>query len=141
MPRFKGNLSDVQSTFEEMPAGEYTVFLYDINEESGPSDKYWRCEFKIPEGEKFANRSLFTNVSLSPNARWKVKEFFEAFGIDVNKEVDINLAELVGKKCRVRTNQEEFEGEKRLRIKRFLKPKSGKEAATPAAAGGTSEKL
>ena len=78
---------------DPLDPGLYPVKLTKLEVKEGAAGPYWACELTIPKGHENAGRKLWTNVSLSPKARFKVSEFFTAFG---NPECTAETDDLFG---------------------------------------------
>lgn len=121
------NFTDVQSTnYEALPKGWYSVKVTDGElRESGPNSKnpgseYINWELTIQEGE-FADRKVWTNTSLLPQALFALKGLMEAAGIDASSEIDFEIDHLIGKDVQVRLSQRTYEGEVQNDVKGFKK--------------------
>lgn len=67
----------------------------------------------------FEGRKLWDNFVLIEKALWKVKEFFEAVGLNTDEIVKMDVAELVGASVKAKVYQEEYNGDIQNRIKRY----------------------
>ncbi len=65
------------------------------------------------------NRKLWDNYSLQSQALFKLKELFEALGMDTSNIVDIEISDLVGQQVQAKVIQETYNGELRNRIKKL----------------------
>jgi hypothetical protein len=80
------------SSFEPLEPGVYHVRLVDVDaSREGPSGPYWSWEFDVVG----SNRKLWNNTSLSEAARFKLKETFDAFGVDADTDTDDLIGEVV----------------------------------------------
>ena len=144
---FTVNFSDVQN-FEALPAGIYSVAIVDMEEvNSSPSGfPYFKVTMEILDGE-FANRRLWSNLSLSPKAAWKLQEALLAFGEssdDLVAEFEFDPEKYLGVECKVSVSQTNYEGRLGNAVDNFLpndedrpvvaasRPKLGKPAASTA---------
>jgi len=80
--------------FDPLEPGVYHVRLRDVTAKEGAKGIYWAWEFDVVEPD--AKGRLWTNTSLSEAAHFKLKETFEAFGVETDTDTD----ELLGKVCR-----------------------------------------
>jgi hypothetical protein len=91
------------ATRENVPEGIYTVRLRSVESKPpGPGSKtgkpFWLWTFEIPEdAEQYGGKRFFLNTSLADSALWKMKEVFDAFGVDPDTDTD----ELVGDEVRL----------------------------------------
>lgn len=66
------------------------------------------------------NRKLWDNYVLIDKCLWKVKELFDALGIDTAEIVEIDVAELTGLEVQAKVIQEDYNGETVNRVKKIL---------------------
>lgn len=88
MPRITPpeNLDNVQSGFDPMPAGRYTVVVVntEIKTAQSSGNQYMSVQAEVrgvPEGaeESLIGRKLYTNLlPFNANSLWKLKEFMQA---------------------------------------------------------------
>lgn len=90
----KLNFADVETTnFDPVPKGKYHVKATDYElREAGenaknPGSEYYNWELTIQDGE-YANRKLFTNTSLLPNALFALKGMLQSTGKWTKEELD-----------------------------------------------------
>lgn len=79
------------SGFEPIPDGAYHLRLRDVDTtRSGEKGPYWSWEFEVvySESGEFDNRRLWNNTSLSEKADFKMKETYEAFGVELDTDTD-----------------------------------------------------
>lgn len=109
--------------------GEYEVAVEECEEKEGNQAPYLAWKFKIDEGSESDGGVLYLNTSMSEAALWNLKALFEALGIEVDGEMEVDPSEYVGERCMVSVDLETFEGKKRPRIVDFWAvPKKGKTA-------------
>jgi hypothetical protein len=75
-----------------------------------------KVEFDV---DGFEGRKLWDNFVLIEKTLWKVKEFFEAIGLDTEEVVEMDVAELVGASMKAKVFQEEYNGDIQNRIKKY----------------------
>lgn len=84
------------SSFEVLPAGDYTLEIDNVEEQTSKSgNQMLRITYKVAEGEH-AGRLLFEYYVLTENALWKLQELFVALGIEANGDVSFTPDDLVG---------------------------------------------
>ena len=141
MSPFKIDMSDVGEGFDPIPAGVYPVVVSSLrqSEEDGPSGyPYIIVEMTVADGE-FENRKLWTNLSMSPKAAFKVKEFLLAVGVseeDLGGEFEFDPDEYEGATADVAVKQESYEGQIKNRVTNFV----AAEDATPKKAAAKGKK-
>lgn len=64
-------------------------------------------------------RKLWDNYSLQAQALFKLKDLFNALGMDTSAVVDIDIADLVGQQVMAKVIQETYNGELRNRVKKL----------------------
>lgn len=94
------NLSfgDVQG-FEPIPGGMYTLKIADcpVRENKAKDGEMIVFEFDVQD-EEYEGRKVWLNVSLKPQARWKLQEVLEAITQKEWREddMDLDLEDLLG---------------------------------------------
>jgi hypothetical protein len=86
------------NSFEPLEPGDYAGTIDKITEK-GPGAsgyKYLEVEIAIPVEGQEKPRRQWTNYSFSPKALWKMKEDFEALGLDVSSGT-FDTDELIGR--------------------------------------------
>jgi len=122
---FKIDMSDVSEGFDPIPAGVYpiTVTALKQSEEDGPSGyPYIIVEMTVNDGD-FENRKLWTNLSMSPKAAFKVKEFLLGVGVseeDLGGEFEFDPDEYEGATADVAVKQESYEGRIKNTVTNFI---------------------
>ena len=66
------------------------------------------------------NRKLWDNYVLIDKCLWKVKELFDAIGIDTSELVEMDVTELVGMEVTGKVIQETYNGDIVNRIKKVM---------------------
>lgn len=66
------------------------------------------------------SRKIWDNYSLQAQALFKLKELFDALGIDTSAVVDMDVADLVGQQVLAKLVQETYNGELRNRVKKLF---------------------
>lgn len=105
-----------------LPVGTYEVAITDGSLEDSQSSafQYYKWELTVQEGE-FAGRKLFLNTSLSPKARWKLREFLAAIGVPITQDGDRSTAtfepaDLISRRMVVEVDTNTYEGQLRNNI-------------------------
>lgn len=115
------NTEDGNTQNPVIPAGTYKVEVIDveemINQNSG--NEFWIIKLKVIEGEYIGSRIDDFNI-FSPSLDSANKAMFLSFGFPVDKQIiNIEPAELIGKKMMVTINQEEYKGKLQNKVERF----------------------
>ena len=66
------------------------------------------------------NRKLWDNYVLIDKCLWKVKELFDALGIDTSALVEMDVNELVGLEVQAKVIQETYNGDVMNRVKKVM---------------------
>lgn len=88
---------------EPIPAGVYVGKLTNVTVSDKPGGSgfhYWVWEFQVMD-EGYTNKTLKTNTSLSPQARFSFGGMFKAFGVPANTHTD----ELIGQRVLMTVTQ------------------------------------
>lgn len=100
--------------FELLDAGLYEGKIAATEVKPGQNAPYinWTIEVPRPSGNGVAKVWLVT--SLSPGAAWKLRETLVALGEDAESlkgsDVGVDIAQYVGRPCRVLVSQETYQG-------------------------------
>jgi sRNA-binding protein len=116
----KGNVVSVDFTGVESggracPDGTFKAEITSaVEEESSTGNPMVVAKFKILSG-KGKGALIYDNLSLQPQALFRLKALCEAVGIEADGAADIDLDELVGEEILVDVENETYEGKKRPR--------------------------
>lgn len=148
MARIPVDFSDVQE-FEALPEDEYDAIIEKaemrLPTEEGKSP-YINLQFKITEEGEFKGRVVFSILSFSPKALFRMKQAFENLGIiEPDDAIDVDYdeetmavtePELVGVPCRLTLGTRTYEGNLQNEVKVITGidgKKVGAKTNTPAA--------
>ena len=110
-----------------MEPGEYRAEVtHVVQEESSTGNQMLTWTFKLHEGT-FCNRTIRFWTSLAPQALWKLKATLEAFEIEVDRVVDLDLKELVGLSCTLVIEDNLYEGKTVSKVAEVLPADSDEE--------------
>lgn len=123
-----------QGDFETLPVGEYHCFVYDMEGRMSSNDNPMiSITLKVADGE-YKNRQLWTNVTLTAKAWWKVEEFFEAVGYNIGElpsevdspaEVVVKIREeVIGSKVVAEVGHREYQGDTQENVEEVRPPKN-----------------
>ena len=121
----KLNLNGVESTgLKPIDPGTYDATCFEAVETTAKvsGNPMVKLTFAIQD-ERYQGRRCFLNLPLLPQTMWKVKGTFEAIlgeELPAESDVEIDLVDLIGKPCRVKLTQEEYEGTMRERVQNVL---------------------
>lgn len=98
----KIDFSNVSEGFDLLPAGTYSVHIFDLTEkQSSNGNDMLKVVLKVSKGE-FKGRQIFTNLTFVESAMFKIREFLVACGTTLGKKaVDIDFSKCVGKEIKV----------------------------------------
>jgi hypothetical protein len=119
-----------------LPEGE--TFVFEVAEvEQKTSDNsgadYLSFTLKVAEGD-YQGAKVWDNMSLQPQALWKLRGFLEAAGFVIDGVVDLDLNELKGLQVSGTVVHEEYQGKKKNRIDAYLLAEDATAEATEEAA-------
>ena len=86
--------------------------------ESSNGNPMLKVEYDVLEVE--GTRKLWDNYVLIAKSMWKVKELFDAIGVDTAEVVEMDVNELVGMEVQGKVIQELYNGDTVNRIKKIL---------------------
>lgn len=104
---------------EALPEGVYELQVASAEETtSSTGNPMLKIELDVLDDDQ--NHKIWDNFVLIDKCLWKIKEFFEALGMDTSKVCEIDSAELVGLTVKAKVIQDEYEGNPQNRIKKYL---------------------
>lgn len=104
---------------EPLEEGVYQLQIAKVEEKSSSTgNPMLSIEYDVVGVD--GNRKLWDNYVLIDKCLWKVKELFDALGIDTAEIVEIDVSELVGMEVQAKIIQEEYNGETVNRVKKIL---------------------
>lgn len=113
-----------------LPEGPIKLELTEIEEKEGEESgkPYLQLAFEVPDGEEFAGTKAWDNMSLQPQALWKLRGFLEAAGVEtVDGPMDIDTDELIGVVVTANIIHEDYKGKMKHRIDGYLDDSEGTE--------------
>lgn len=123
------NMNAVEAAVREvLPAGDYNCVLssLDYSRSASSNKPMWTAILEVEDGT-YTGKKIWTIMSFSEKAIAITKGAIKTFAPEVltddfqPKKIADN-GDLLGKKCRVRTKIELYEGEKQCRVKRWMAP-------------------
>lgn len=98
--------------------GQYRVEVTDATEEESNEGKpYIKVVMKIDDGGDFDGVKIYDNMSLQPQALWKLRSFMENLGIETPEgPMDIDLDELIGASVMIDIIHESYKGKPKNRV-------------------------
>lgn len=75
--------------------GVYEAVLVEVVAKPGKVAPLWSWRYEVAPGQVGEGRTMFNNTSLSEEARWKMAETFQAFGVPANTNTDRLLGQRV----------------------------------------------
>ena len=104
---------------EPLEEGVYHLQIAKVEETtSSTGNPMLKVEYNVLEVE--GNRKLWDNYVLIDKCLWKVKELFDALGIDTSELVEMDVTELVGLEVQAKVIQETYNGDVMNRVKKVL---------------------
>lgn len=104
---------------EPLEEGVYHLQIAKVEEtNSSTGNPMLKVEYNVLGVE--GNRKLWDNYVLIDKCLWKVKELFDALGIDTSALVEMDVDELVGLEVQAKVIQETYNGDIMNRVKKVL---------------------
>lgn len=103
---------------EPLEEGVYSLTIAKVEETtSSTGNPMLKIEYDVNEVE--GNRKLWDNYVLIDKCLWKLKELFDALGIDTSAIVEMDVTELVGMQVNAKIIQETYNDEVVNRVKKI----------------------
>lgn len=137
--KVKVDFTGVEAGGRALPDGYYRAKCKEVSQEIGESSKqpYIKWVWGIQGGGQ-----AFDNISLQPQALFKLKGLLEAMGVDVpDGTAELDLAEYVGFEVGLEIVNEEYQGKKRPKVVGYMpvdQVTDGEAVATESAPSGKS---
>lgn len=104
---------------EPLTEGVYKLQIAKVEEKtSSTGNPMLAIEYDVLGVE--GNRKLWDNYVLIDKCLWKLKELFDALGIDTASVVEMDVSELVGLEVNAKVIQEEYQGDIVNRVKKIM---------------------
>lgn len=104
---------------EPLEEGVYHLQIAKVEETSSSTgNPMLKVEYDVLGVE--GNRKLWDNYVLIDKCLWKVKELFDALGIDTSALVEMDVDELVGLEVQAKVIQETYNGDIMNRVKKVM---------------------
>lgn len=104
---------------EPLEEGVYHLQIAKVEEtNSSTGNPMLKVEYDVLGVE--GNRKLWDNYVLIDKCLWKVKELFDALGIDTSALVEMDVNELVGLEVQAKVIQETYNGDIQNRVKKVM---------------------
>ena len=104
---------------EPLEEGVYHLQIAKVEETtSSTGNPMLKVEYDVLGVE--GNRKLWDNYVLIAKCLWKVKELFDALGIDTSALVEMDVDELVGLEVQAKVIQETYNGDIQNRVKKVM---------------------
>lgn len=113
------NFSGVESGGRRCPDGEYQAEIFEAElEESKAGNPMIVAKWKITAG-KYKGTTIYDQISLVPQALWKLKTLLEVLGVDPQEddvEASEYVSEILEKEATIIVKNETYEGEDRPKV-------------------------
>ncbi len=104
---------------EPLDEGVYGLRIAKVEETtSSTGNPMLKVEYDVTSVD--GGRKLWDNFVMIPKALWKLKELFDALGIDTSEIVEMDIQELVGMEIQAKVIQETYNGDVVNRVKKIL---------------------
>lgn len=107
------------SSREPLEEGVYHLQIAQVEEAtSSTGNPMLKVEYDVLDVE--GGRKLWDNYVLIDKCLWKVKELFDALGVDTSEIVEMDVQELVGMDVNAKVIQETYNGDVVNRVKKVM---------------------
>ena len=104
---------------EPLEEGVYHLRIAKVEETtSSTGNPMLKVEYDVVDVD--GNRKLWDNYVLIDKCLWKVKELFDAIGVDTSELVEMDVTGLVGMEVNAKVIQETYNGDIVNRIKKVM---------------------
>lgn len=103
---------------EPLDEGMYNLTIAKV-EETTSSTGNPMLKFEYDVNDVDGGRKLWDNYVLIDKCMWKLKELFDALGIDTSEIVTIDISELIGMQVTAKVVQDTYNGDIVNRIKKI----------------------
>ena len=104
---------------EPLEEGVYHLRIAKIEETtSSTGNPMLKVEYDVMDVD--GSRKLWDNYVLIDKCLWKIKELFDAIGVDTSELVEMDVTELVGMEVNGKVIQETYNGDIVNRIKKVM---------------------
>lgn len=104
---------------EPLEEGVYHLRIANVEETtSSTGNPMLKVEYDVMDVD--GNRKLWDNYVLIDKCLWKVKELFDAIGVDTSELVEMDVTELIGMEVNGKVIQETYNGDIVNRIKKVM---------------------
>ena len=124
-------VDDVQD-FSPLPDGSYLCRVAEVEErQTQYGDEMWRVRFVV-DSEAHRGRAIFDNIVFSKAALGRAKLVCSRLGLDVSGKLELTPSLIVGRRCYVTVETEDYEDQEGNTRKRNVVPFAGYEHADGA---------
>ena len=103
---------------DPLDEGIYSLTIAKVEETtSSTGNPMLKVEYDVNGVE--GNRKLWDNFVLIDKCLWKLKELFDALGLDTSASVEMDVTELVGMQVNAKVIQETYNGDVVNRVKKI----------------------
>jgi len=84
------SLADITSDFEPIDPATYKLAVTNCDQKIGNTsgNPYLNIEFTVLDDDDFEGRKVFDIISLGESSLWKLKQFADSAGINIDDEFD-----------------------------------------------------
>jgi hypothetical protein len=119
--KLKVDMTDVES-YTKCEEGEHVVKLVAVEEKvSSNGNDMLSMKYEVVSKGASQGATLYDNFTLTEKALWKLKAYLSCIGLKAEGRIQIDLDNLVGKRCIAVVEHEEYNGTERAKIKDFKK--------------------
>jgi hypothetical protein len=115
------NFEGVEGKRSTLPDDDYLCEVESVEIKDGNGDYQYLAVTSTVQSGKFKGSKIWDNLSLSPNALWRLRAFLEVLGMEVpDEEMDVDTDEMVGCTFVAVTSQEKYKndaGDKKVAVR------------------------
>jgi hypothetical protein len=118
--KIKVDFTGVES-FIKCEEGQHVAVLKSIEEKSSSNgNEMLSAVFEVAVGES-RGAKIYDNFVLTQKSLWKLKSYLDAIGIKSEGKLQIDIDNLVGKRCIIQVIHEDYNGQTKSRIDAYKK--------------------
>ncbi len=107
---------------ELIPEGKVSARLDKVEERTAKESQnpYWNFEFTLTGPEEVVGRKVWDVFMLDTKSLWKLRNFCECIGIELEGQRDLDTDELMGQDVGLQIAHEVYESRTRNRVKGYF---------------------
>jgi hypothetical protein len=121
MAKINMDFTNVSSAFDVLPEGAYDgeIVKAELKTNKAGDGQYINFEWEVTNPENDKKMKVWDIASLKPQALWKLKEVMEAFKMDTEGAMEIDLEDFVGQEATLNLAIDTYQGNERNVVKKI----------------------